>query len=156
MTDLLDLLADKGGSTGPASDWLLEHLVTAGHLTETGISRRARVRRCHCRARILVGLDDIVAAFEARCDPTPLTALGEALAAVTGRRTWALRREGARYVLDPRTADDIAAWPAGTRQREDVLAEHVCGAAPPAGPQVALTSFASARPPLPADAPPPF
>src|SRR5436190_12749182 len=98
LLDLLDLL-DNPTRTSPNA-WLVGHLVAAGHLTETGISRRARIRACRCRQLILTGLDDHACAIEAKCDPYPLTPLGEALALVEHRHTWTLRREGSRYVLD--------------------------------------------------------
>lgn len=99
MDTLFDLPA-TGSSTESAttsanprqghSRWLLDHLIAGGHLTETGLGRAARIRTCSCGAPTLSGLDADICALEAHADPDPLTPLGEALAHVEGRRTWAL------------------------------------------------------------------
>lgn len=136
--------------------WLLDHLIRAGHVTETGLARRARIRTCECGERVLAGLDAEVCAFEVHADPMPLTALGEALALIDGRRTFAVHHEGGRYVLDWRDGHSITEAPAGTQPREDVLRGHRCRTSPPTGSQVAPSSFVKSTPPLPADAPAPF
>ena len=156
---LLDILTTATPNHGrrPTTSWLLDHLIRAGHVTETGATRRARIRTCpSCHEPILIGLDADSCAIEAHVDPTPLTALGEALAVVEGRWTWALRREGTRYVLDPRDHHDIAWAPAATVARTDVLRAHRCHTDPATGALTAPTSFAEAAPALPADATPPF
>lgn len=144
--------------TTPATPdpWLIRHLVAAGHLTETGLSRRARPRPCPtCHTWTLTGLDDDLCAFEATCDPAPLTTLGEALALIAGRRTLALRRTRGRLELDQRWADHIEAEPAGS-PRLDVLATHTCGHPIP----TAWTAPSAFTPPpaahLPAGSPAPF
>jgi hypothetical protein len=156
---LLDILtpAATNHPNRPAPSWLLNHLITAGHVTETGISRRARIRTCRtCSTHTLVGLDNDRCAFEATVDPTPLSPLGEALAIVEGRRTLALHHEAGRYVLDPRAADHIADHPAGSRRREDVLREHRCDTAPPVDALTAPSTFLSAAACLPPGSPAPF
>lgn len=101
-------------------------LIRLGHLTIEGIGRRAQPRFCPtCRARILAGLDDDKAALRADVDPSPVTALGEMLAQLEGRRTYALVHNFGRLVLDYRDAGRIAYRPAGSG-RLDVLAEHRC------------------------------
>lgn len=140
----------------PQPTWLRDHLIRAGAITETGASRRANIRTCPaCRARILVGLDDIQGALEVRADPVPLSPLGEALAHLAGARTLALHREGGRFVLDRRADRDITKRPAGTADREDVVREHRCETGLTL-PETAPTTFPEAAPPLPANAAPNF
>jgi hypothetical protein len=104
---------------------LESHLIRTGAISPDGTTRRAQPRRCRCGARILVGLDADRCALRADVDPTPLSALGEALAHLEGRRTYALNPDGGRIVLDYRDAGRIAHRPAGTG-RFDVMAEHRC------------------------------
>ena len=139
--------------------WLRDHLIRTGHITETGVTRAAKIRGCpmRCGSFVLVGLDDAhQCALEARADPIPVSALGEALALVEGRRTWSLHREAGRWVLDPRDDHHIAGYPAGTRLREDVLREHRCGIGVPTGALAAASTHPDTRPPLPAGAEPGF
>lgn len=136
---------------------LHEHLVRAGHVTETGVMRRVTARSCRrCGGPVIVGLDAMVGAFEATADPQPLNRIGEAVATLEGRRTWALNREEARYVLNPRDALEIAYHPATSRAREDVVREHRCRTPSPPNALTAPSSFTPAIPPLPAGAPAPF
>jgi hypothetical protein len=62
-------------------------------------------------------------AFEAACDPEPLTMLGEVSALAAGRRTLNLVQRAGRFELDQRWAEHIDAG----RSRLDVLASHLCG-----------------------------
>lgn len=100
--------------------------LVADATTHNGIGRRAQARVCGCGAIILVGLDADRCAGEARVDPTPLTAVGEALAIMTGRSTYLLRTVG-RPELDHRSR-----WHIGGASADDVavLAEHACGTPP--------------------------
>lgn len=139
--------------------WLLDHLVQSGHVTESGLTRKARVRSCpgRCGQQLLSGLDDpATCALEVRVDPVPLSPLGEALAVVEGRYTVALHREAGRLVLDPRSPYDIAARPAGTGDREDVMRQHRCGDPPPTGALAAPSTHPEAGPQTPVDDEPPF
>lgn len=112
--------------------WLTQHLIRAGHITETGISRHARIRTCaRCHTPALVGLDDDICATEAATDPTPLNPLGEALALIDGRRTWNLTTTRNGYQLERRDNTHITTNPAGTHPRQDTLAEHRCHHPPP-------------------------
>lgn len=151
---LLDLTRRPGSA--PAADWLIAHLQATGHLTANGIGRRARPHTCRCGNTILAGLDDDTTALEARVDPWPLTPLGEALACIEGRATYALHHHGGRYVLDWRTATRITHQPAGTRTRMDVLRQHRCDTPPPAGQLIATSTFGAPTDGLPAGSPPPF
>lgn len=134
---------------------LLAHLIRAGYLTESGLSRRARLRYCQCGLIVMAGLDGEVCAFEAECDPRPLTALGEAAAYLAGLRTWSLRNGRGRFELYPRNAAEITRHPAGTRARCDVLAEHRCGVRLPVS-SFGRSSFPETAPPLPPGSPAPF
>lgn len=157
QSSLLDLLETRGGSTRPGpSTWLVTHLVSTGHLTESGVSRRARIRACRCGKPVLVGLDDDTCAFEVHTDPVPLNPLGEMLARLEHRATFDLRREGGGWVLDHRDHRRITARPAGTRPRSDVVREHQCHTRPVSEPEALATSFAETRPRLPAGSAPPF
>ena len=83
-----------------------------------------------CRAPVLTGLDAETCAFDARVDPTPLTALGEALALLAGLRTYDLRIVGRIPRIRRRNAAAINRRPAGTPsagfRAADVVAEHRC------------------------------
>lgn len=138
--------------------WLLQQLVETGRMTETGVTRRARPRRCPtCQTIVIVGLNDDQCAFEIHADPQPLSALGEALALLEGRMTVALAHEGGRWVLHRRDDFQIRGRPAGTTPRWDVLRTHTCHTPTPTGPTTAASTHPSTtREPLPANAPPPF
>lgn len=125
---------------------LKEHLIRAGHLTETGLTRRARLRPCRrCGADTLVGLDADQCAFERHVDPEPLSALGEVLAVLEGRKTFNLARQGVGYVLHPRPSRYIAANPAGIDKGvEDVLRQHRCQPRPLTDAELAPSVFAYA------------
>lgn len=144
-------------ATNRPDTWLTTHLIRTGHLTETGLTRRARIRTCRtCRSLTIAGLDDHTCALEAHTDPTPLTPLAEALAAIEGRPTYNLHREGGHYVLDPRDPEHITAHPAGTRNREDVLRQHLCHTPPVPLELAAPTRYPEHTPPPPPGAHPPF
>lgn len=107
--------------------WLIDHLVRSGALTESGLTRRARPRRCPgCGTWTLAGLDADVCALEAHADPTPLTPLGEVAALLGGVRTVELVNSGGRHQLEQRLPDHIEGRPACSG-RFDVLALHRCG-----------------------------
>lgn len=54
-------------------------------------ARAANLRACPlCRGPVLAGLDADTAARPVRCDPTPLTEMGEAVALLQGRQTYDL------------------------------------------------------------------
>lgn len=131
--------------------WLKDHLVAAGYMTETGATRRARVRRCGCGVDIIVGLDGDRLAFEARVDPYPLSSVGEVLALLEGRYTWAAYADGGRHVLEFRDSHAISARPAG-KCPEDVMRQHRCDTPEPAG--VIASAFTSPPKPTPSDVPP--
>jgi hypothetical protein len=102
-------------------------LVAAGVMDERGNTRRARARICQrCHAKVIVGFDADRAATLAIAEPTPLTALGEVLALVAGRQTWALEDRG-RMELNYRDAWRISSTPAESRPTALVLPEHRCG-----------------------------
>lgn len=85
----------------------------------------ASLRRCpKCRAVVLVGLDDHVAAMTATADLDPLDPAGEAQAWLTGRATYRLMDRGPRTQLRRRDHHAIAGHPAGV---VTVVAEHRCG-----------------------------
>lgn len=107
-------------------------LVDRGIWDENGLSRRTRARLCRkCGAPVMAGLDHDRAALSVYADPTPLNALGEAMALMDDRSTYSLRYIGGRYELDHRAHWTIAAAPAGTDPRVEVLAAHKCGSAFP-------------------------
>lgn len=118
--------------------WLAQQLINAGHWDINGIGRNARGRRCRdCGGWVLAGLDGDRCAEAVNVDPTPLSALGEAMALVGGRGTYALRREGPGFRIDRRHRWAIAGEPAGSPgQRYDVVAAHACTDPGPTGPLV--------------------
>lgn len=101
----------------------------AGQWNEDGVHRAARAGRHDCGAWVIAGLDDPRCAIVAVCDLAPLSSLGEALALIAGRPTYALSRRAGRYELDHRSDIDIRASPPG-RPGTDVLAAHRCGSPP--------------------------
>lgn len=144
-------------ATAP-TPWLIAHLTRAGHLDETGLSRRARPRPCPlCRTWTVAGIDDDIAAFSTHADPTPLNQLGEVAALIAGRRTVELVHTGGRLQLEQRWADHIETRPAG-QGRYDVLAVHACGQPIPDDPALTLTSAHAPSPAasLPPGSPAPF
>lgn len=113
-----------------------------GVIDEDGTGRRARTMLCRrCGAPIFAGLDDDRTAFTARVDTNPLDVNGELVAVMTGRRTYRLSWRG-RYELDPRTAIEISAQPAGD---VEVLAEHRCGQPLPSARRGAQTARTAPR-----------
>lgn len=100
-------------------------------MTEGGVTRRARIRRCRrCRAPVVSGLDDDVMAEPVDIDPLPLTALGEALALLRNVSTYDLARRAGKYVIDRRTVFEISGWPPESRRNVDVVKRHECGIQP--------------------------
>lgn len=91
--------------------------------------RGVRATYCRdCRAPILTGLDADLCAFPAQVDVTQLNALGEAMAQLDGRATYAFTSYGVAK-LTRRTASAIARYPAGApgSLAPQILAEHRCG-----------------------------
>lgn len=85
--------------------------------------RTVRLRTCpRCRAPVLAGLDADICAFSVRADPTPINTLGEAVAALAGRRTFDLVGGGSEKRLYIREEHNIN----GTR-RYPIFPEHRCG-----------------------------
>lgn len=121
--------------------WLQRHLETAGRWNVDGIGRRlsgGRCRRCH--ATVVRALDDDIAGLPVTCDAQPVNDVGEALALLQGRATYAVVNSLGRWQLDPRDRYRIAA-----RRPDLVVAQHVCDvpalpAADVAAPAVALPS----------------
>ncbi len=89
--------------------------------------RTAAAQTHDCGQTILTGLDDDTCAGTATVDPTPLTAIGEALALIDGRCTYALTWRASLPELDQRTQWDLRARDA---DHTVVLPEHRCHTAP--------------------------
>lgn len=108
--------------------WLKSHLVETGVLTPSGLGRKAQLRRHkHCGLPTLTGLDGDLCAFEVSCDLGELTAQGEALALLEGRRTFEVSKRGELYY---RQHWAIKSRPAGGST--PVLAQHICESPIPA------------------------
>lgn len=84
------------------------------------IGRRARLILHSCNQHVLVGLDDEIAALTARCDPYPISAIGEVQALSDGRATYYLHRG----CLERRDRWTIPGHPPSPQLL--VLAEHRC------------------------------
>lgn len=103
--------------------WLKTMLIAQGHMTETGLTRNAKIRICkRCSIPTLAGLDADIMALEARCDLADLNRLGEVMILAQGRDTYTL--VGKR--LNRRDQYTIVGRPAGNPDRP-VLAAHQCG-----------------------------
>jgi hypothetical protein len=98
--------------------WLADRL---GAPTRRGVT----AERCRdCRAQILFGWDDDVAATRVAVEPTPLTPMGEAIALLGGRSSYTLKSRKAGLALWRRDHWQIA----GIKSpRIDIVATHKCG-----------------------------
>jgi hypothetical protein len=98
--------------------WLASRL---GAPTRRGVT----AERCQdCKATVLTGWDDDIAATRVSVDPTPLTPMGEAIALLGGRNSYSLRSRKSGLALWRRDHWQIA----GERSlRIDVVATHKCG-----------------------------
>lgn len=104
--------------------WLQRHLEQTDRWDADGIRRAASNSRCRdCRAPILTGLDADRVALVARCDPQPVSPIGEVIALATGRPTYNLSYTAGRLQIDHRDQWRIASR---HRDRGHVLAEHRC------------------------------
>lgn len=113
---------------GSAWDQVRRILEAQGHRTKDGVSRAVSARVCRrCSAPVLAAIAR--EGFAADADPEPLSPLGEALAVLTGRPTFALRRVRGRLELDLRDSFEMRHRAAGTGTY-DVVAGHACGADP--------------------------
>lgn len=108
--------------------WLRHRLAGQAH-------RAAALRLCQrCHRPVLVGLDADNCALTATCDPIALTPLGEAVALLTGRATYALTPGQDRKELDYRDE-----WRIANPTKNPVLAAHHCNG-------IDLTPFAQPAP----------
>jgi hypothetical protein len=74
------------------------------------------------------GIDAPFGGMSRDVEPAPLSRLGEALALMSGRRTYTLAWRGDRYEIDHRHREQIAGSPAESRAGVDVVVEHLCRA----------------------------
>lgn len=110
--------------------WLKRMLIQTGRMTESGLTRRAKIRIHVCGIPCLAGLDDDICAREVWLELQPINTLGEAEAMLEGRYTveyW----PGADK-LYPRWPENITHVPAGTDTRTRQMVEHRCNAPIPA------------------------
>lgn len=85
--------------------------------------RTVRLRICpQCRAPVLAGLDADNCALAVRADPTPIGEIGEAIALLTGRRTFDLIGTGGDKKLYLREEHNIK-----SARKYLVFLEHRCG-----------------------------
>jgi hypothetical protein len=105
-----------------ADPWLVSLLVQRGVMSESGLSRTAKMLECRdCKSHVIAGLDADRCAREAVCDPLALSKQGEALALIAGRSTWHLLAGRLEY----RDHWRILGYPAGSVNRP-VVASHLC------------------------------
>lgn len=85
---------------------------------------RTAVRRgCpKCKTEIIYGVDADTAGIPVRCDPAPLTPLGEAVALLQGRKTYDLIKGKTGAEIHPRDETHIK-----KPRRHPVHATHICG-----------------------------
>ncbi len=85
-------------------------------------ARAANLRPCPtCRATVLAGLDADTAAIPTRCDPTPLTEMGEAVALLQDRTTYDLIKTKTGKELHRRNPHHIT-----QPRRFPIFATHKC------------------------------
>jgi hypothetical protein len=117
--------------------WLTDMLIAKGAMSESGLTRTARIRTHKpCHLPTLAGYDNDTCALDTWCDLAELTLAGEVHALLAGRTTYELATERL-YRRDHWT---ITGRPAGGRT--PVFAEHQCHAPIPA-------TWAITRPPAP-------
>jgi hypothetical protein len=108
--------------------WLTEMLIDQGRLSESGLTRRTRLRTHRpCSVLTVAGFDSDRAALDAWCDPHPLTNAGEVEALLDDR--WTYELVGQR--LERRDRWNIPGHPPS--HELVVLASHVCDSPIPAG-----------------------
>uniref|UniRef100_A0AAU8B0J1 Uncharacterized protein n=1 Tax=Dulem virus 32 TaxID=3145750 RepID=A0AAU8B0J1_9CAUD len=127
------------------------------HWAKPGGWRAATPTRCpHCKQHILRGYNANQGAFLAAADPTPLTALGEALTLLGGGGTLTLTRTGTgALILTRRNANNITATPAGS-PRQDILPRHRCQQPPLPAPAYTEPQIKPPQDPWQSEGPPPF
>lgn len=108
--------------------WLKAQLVLAGRWNTDGVSRTARGRLCKtCRSEVYVGLDADLCAGAVTVDPRPLTALGEAVARMSGVTTYRVSYSAGRMTIDYRDQWSIRGeHPEAPDRTYDVVADHTC------------------------------
>jgi hypothetical protein len=93
-----------------------------------GFARSARSTSCRqCGRPVMAGLDDDMCALSVVVDTYPLSAAGEVVALMSGRRTYSLTWAGGRYEIDRRDEYRIDGNPPGARANVDVVVNHECG-----------------------------
>lgn len=116
---------DTKGARPARSDHVRALLIAQGKMTAEGISRSARARHCpKCGRVIMSGLDGDLCAFSVDVEPQPVDRYGEALALLSGRRSYSIRRVAGHYEIDERCAIRIAA---NSADDVEVLITHICG-----------------------------
>lgn len=117
------------GTDMTSQRWLGQYLVDTGRMSIGGFTRKPRLMRCRlgqrCGARVLGALLDEWPHFDTQCEPAALTADGEALAILAGRRTYKLAGNRLNW---RESVYQITHWPAGRTGglAVIVLAEHIC------------------------------
>ena len=116
--------------SGRLPDYVVRHLVAQGLRDgDTGAMRRARAAYClRCHALVMRGIDAPFGGMSRDVEPAPLSRIGEALALMSGRRTYTLAWRGDRYEIDHRDQWQIRGSPAESRAGVDVVVEHDCDA----------------------------
>lgn len=116
-------------SAPPMPTWLKNQLIDKGVWNTDGIHRKARLAIHTCGHLVLTGLSADTCAWPTTCDPTWLTPLGEALAAIDHRHTYDYWTT-AQHLNGPRDAQRITWRPASDDGPTRVLPQHVCGTPP--------------------------
>ena len=110
--------------------WLQAHLIAKGVMSQSGLTRRAKIHTHRCGLPCLAGYDNDWAAMDAWCELQAINAQGEAEALLEGRATYNYSIIGQQ--IYPRWHWHIAGEPAGTMPRIRVLVEHRCDTPIPA------------------------
>lgn len=116
----------------PMAEWLLRKLELDGIIDNSKAGPSA-TRKCiaiscpHCRRPIMRGLMGLPCAWPVDVEPTPLSGAGEALALLTGIKTYELRWMYDHYEVDYREVSKLHHRPASANQGFDILVEHRCG-----------------------------
>lgn len=103
--------------------WLKNHLIQTGRMSETGLTRNARIIPCpSCKTPTIAGYDADICALDTYCDTTQLNPTHEIKALLTNRETYTLTPANTNnHKLNRRDQHNITQTP-----KHPLLASHQC------------------------------
>ena len=103
--------------------WLKNQLIQTGRMSETGLTRNARIHTCpRCKTPTIAGYDADRAALDVWCDTTELNPTHELEALLSGRETYTLTPSSSHnHKLNRRDQFNVTQTP-----KHPLLATHLC------------------------------